>query len=184
MNYKILSDSFHTNCMAVLTVSGGMLWVCMSGYTGGARLETAGIMAVAMLVMHYLLTRLERSSRLSQIKRNWELAGEKVHLMENVTRLEEGHLATIQSIAAALDENGTYSNGHSARVAGFAVKIGKAMGLCQDELDSLERAALLHDIGTLYIPDQVRNKEGALTPEEQSLIRKHPVLGAEIIDSL
>ncbi len=146
--------------------------------------EAAGIIAGVMLLMYYVLTYLERTARLRQMKRNWELAGEKVHLMESVAKLEENCLTTIQSIAAALDANDTYSNGHATRVSGFAVKIGRAMGLCQDELDSLERAALLHDIGRVYVPDHVWRKEGPLTPEEQALVRQHPVLGADIVDSL
>ncbi|GAM07947.1 cyclic di-GMP phosphodiesterase response regulator RpfG [Geobacter sp. OR-1] len=184
MQCKILSDNFPTNCMAVLTIGGCLIWLCMPGYLGMQRLEAAGVISVSMLVMYYVLTYLERTARLSQIKKNWELAGEKVHLMESISKLEENYLSTIQSIAAAIDANATYSSGHSARVAGFAVKIGRAMGLCQDELDSLERAALLHDIGTIYIPDHVWRKEGPLTVEEQSLVRQHSVLGAEIIDSV
>lgn len=184
MQCKILSDNFSTNCIAVLTIGGCLIWLCISGYLGMQRLEAAGVISVTMFVMYHVLSYLERSSRLSQIKRNWELAGEKVHLMENITRLEEGYLSTIHSMAAAIDANAAYSNGHSTRVAGFAVKIGHAMGLCQDELDSLERAAMLHDIGTIYIPDHILRKEGPLSAEEQSLVRQHPVLGAEIIDSV
>ncbi|MBT0665540.1 HD-GYP domain-containing protein [Geobacter pelophilus] len=184
MRCKILSDSFPTNCIAVLTIGGCLIWLCISGYLGMQKLEAAGIISVSMLVMYYVLTYLERTARLRQIKRNWELAGEKVHLIESVAKLEESYFSTIQSMAAAIDTNSTYSNGHSARVAGFAVKIGRAMGLCQDELDTLERAALLHDIGSIYIPDHVWRKEGPLTVEEQSLVRQHPVLGAEILDSV
>jgi len=184
MQCKILSDNFPTNCIAVLTIGGCLVWLCISGYLGMQRLEAAGVISVTMLVMYYVLTYLERTARLNQIKKNWELAGEKVHLMESIGKLEDGYLATIQSMAAAIDANATYSNGHSARVSGFALKIGRAMGLCQDELDSLERAALLHDIGSIYIPDHVWRKEGPLTAEEQSLVRQHPVLGAEIIDSV
>ncbi|MSM41233.1 MAG: HD domain-containing protein [Geobacter sp.] len=184
MRYKILADHFTTNCMAVLTVGGCLLWLCLSGYVGGARLELAGVIAVSMLLMYYLLGYMERTARLRQMKRNWEMAGEKVQLMESINRLEEGHLATIQTIAAALDANDTYANGHADRVAGFAVKIGKAMGLCQDELDALERAALLHDIGRIFVQDHIWRKEGPLTAEEQAQIRQYPVLGAEIIDSI
>jgi len=184
VRYKILADNFPTNCMAVLTIGGCVIWICLTGYLGLARLEAAGVIALSMCLMYFVLTYLERSARLRQMKRNWELAGEKVQLMEGNARLEETHLSTIQSIAAALDENDTYANGHAARVAGFAVKIGRAMGLCQGELDSLERAALLHDIGKIYVPDHVWRKEGPLTAEEQSLVRQHPVLGADMIDSI
>lgn len=184
MQCKIISDSFPTNCIAVLTIGGSVLWLCVTGCLGGQRLETAGIISVSMLVMYYVLTYLERTARLAQIKKNWELAGEKVHLMESIDRLEEGYLSTIQSMAAAVDANTNYSSGHSTRVAGFALKIGRIMGMCQEELDVLERAAHLHDLGTIYIPERIWRKEGELTAEEQSLVRQHPVLGAEIIDSV
>lgn len=184
MQYKFLADNFATNCMAMLTFGGCLLWIALYGYLGAGRLEAAGVIAVSLLLMHYVLTYLERTARLRQMKRNWELAGEKVHLVENIARLEEGYLATIQSIAAALDAGDGYTSGHAGRVADVSVKIGRAMGLCKDELDALEQAALLHDIGKVHIPDHVWHKEGPLTSEEQALVRQHPVLGAEIIDSV
>lgn len=184
MRYKFLADNFATNCMAVLTFGAVLLWFALSGYLGAGRVEAAGVIAVSMLLMHYILTYLERTARLRQMKRNWDLAGEKVHLMESIARLEEGYLATIQTIAEALDAGDSYAAGHAGRVAGFAVKIGRVMGLCQHELDALERAAILHDIGKIHVPDHVWRKEGSLTPEEQALVRQHPVLGAEIVDSV
>jgi putative nucleotidyltransferase with HDIG domain len=184
MRYKILADNFTTNCMAVLTIGGCILCICLSGYLRMEILEAAGFVAVTMLAMYYVLTYLERSARLRQMKRNWELAGEKVQLMENIARLEEGYLSTVQSLAAALDANDTYANGHSANVARCAVKIGRAMGLCQEELDGLERAALLHDIGKVYIPAQTWRKDRGLSAEEQAQIRQHPVVGAELLDSI
>src|SRR5512137_2512600 len=109
MQCKILSDNFPTNCIAVLTIGGCLIWLCMAGYMGMQRLEAAGVISVSMIVMYYVLTYLERTARLSQIKKNWELAGEKVHLMETMGRLEEGYLSTIQSMAAAIDANAHYS---------------------------------------------------------------------------
>lgn len=184
MQCKIISDNFPTNCIAVLTIGGGLIWLCITGWLGGQGLEAAGVISVSMLVMYYVLTWLERTARLNQIKKNWELAGEKVHLMEQIDRLEEGYLATVQSMAAAVDANNNFNNGHATRIAGVALKIGRVMGLCQHELDALERAAQLHDIGTIYIPEHIWRKEGSLTAEEQALVRQHPVLGAEIIDSV
>jgi len=184
MRYKILAESFATNCIAVIAVGGTVLWICMTGYLGALKIEAAAVITLSMILMYYGLTYVERAARMRQMRRNWELAGEKVELMETVAKLEENCISTIHSLAAALDGNDTYSNGHAERVSGFAVKIGKAMGLRQDELDALERAALLHDIGEVYVPDSVWRKEGPLTSDEQAQVCRHPVVGADIVGTI
>jgi len=66
---------------------------------------------------------------------------------------------------------------HSINVAIFAVKIGEGLGYKRDQLVELDMAALIHDIGMCKIPDEVVNKEGILTNDEYSLIKKHPQFG-------
>jgi len=70
---------------------------------------------------------------------------------------------------------------HAYRVAALAASVGCAMQLGQDDMASLERAALLHDVGKLAMPDALLRKPAPLTIEEQDLVRQHPQIAADLI---
>ncbi len=70
---------------------------------------------------------------------------------------------------------------HSINVMIFAIKIGNGLGYNREQLTELGLAALLHDVGVCKIPNDIVEKEGALTNEEYALIKKHPQLGYDII---
>ena len=70
---------------------------------------------------------------------------------------------------------------HAYRVAAVSVSIGRALGLSEADLGTLERGALLHDLGKLVMPEALLRKPAPLTLEEQSLIRQHPSLGSDLI---
>ena len=97
--------------------------------------------------------------------------------------------AMIQSLAAALDTRDAYTRGHSDRVAMYAMAITNELGRGEEAdlpggfRDELRLAALLHDIGKIGIRDEILLKPAALTDQEYGVIKKHPVLGAEIVKS-
>ena len=91
------------------------------------------------------------------------------------------YLGAIRALAAALDARDPYTAGHSERVSGFSVMIGRQMELGDNEIDVLRLGALLHDIGKIGVPDEVLRKPGALTTEEFEQIKRHPGLGARIL---
>jgi HD-GYP domain-containing protein (c-di-GMP phosphodiesterase class II) len=93
-------------------------------------------------------------------------------------QLLESFFATM---AATLDARDPYTAGHSLRVADYAMKIGQMAGLPFQQLLQLRKAALLHDIGKIGIPDIILLKEEKLTDEEFEMIKKHPVIGADIL---
>lgn len=68
---------------------------------------------------------------------------------------------------------------HSVRTARLAAQMGKSANLSINEITTLTTAALLHDIGKMYIPIEILNKNGKLTNEEFDIIKKHPTLSAE-----
>jgi response regulator RpfG family c-di-GMP phosphodiesterase len=70
---------------------------------------------------------------------------------------------------------------HAYRVAALAASVGRAMLLDEDDMASLERAALLHDVGMLAMPDAVLRKPAPLTLEELNLIRQHPQIASDLI---
>ncbi|MDX6631087.1 MAG: hypothetical protein QOH00_3333 [Gaiellales bacterium] len=85
---------------------------------------------------------------------------------------------------AALNTHDRVTRGHSERVRAYAQMIAKELHLSRDEVDRLNWAALLHDIGKLEVPADVLNKPGRLTDEEWQLIRRHPELGDQLVAPL
>jgi HD-GYP domain-containing protein (c-di-GMP phosphodiesterase class II) len=96
----------------------------------------------------------------------------------------DGYKGTVRAFAAAIDAKDYYAHGHSRRVADYARLAGAALSLPQEELEVLEYAGILHDVGKIGTPDFILNKPGHLTVEEYSIIRKHPVLSASIIHGI
>jgi len=96
----------------------------------------------------------------------------------------EAYVDSVKSLIGALEAKDPYTRGHSERVAGYAVRIGTAMGLEPSEVARLEYAALMHDLGKLAVPRAVLTKPGRLDEWEFSLIREHPQRGADIVSSI
>ncbi len=71
---------------------------------------------------------------------------------------------------------------HAYRVAALSATVGRTLGLSAPDVATLERAALLHDLGKLAMPEAVLRKPAPLTLEEQRLIRLHPRIGSELIE--
>lgn len=97
-------------------------------------------------------------------------------------RLHEAYLATVRSLATAVDAKDSYTRGHSDRVARYATLTAAEMGLSHDQRLSLEMAAYLHDIGKIGIPEEILLKPGRLDPEEAETMRAHPLIGASILE--
>ena len=88
---------------------------------------------------------------------------------------------TIMAIANAVDAKDSRTSMHSHRVSNYAVMIAREYGFSEAEQENLRKAALLHDIGKIGIPDAVLNKPGRLTDEEYEIMKSHVTRGAEIL---
>ena len=87
----------------------------------------------------------------------------------------------IRALVRALAKSDGETHRHSLEVSATARAVGQRLGLGGDELDEVELAALLHDVGKLRLPRELLTKPGALTEEERRLIRLHPEWGAEMV---
>ena len=90
----------------------------------------------------------------------------------------------IKSLADAIDAKDTYTNGHSGRVAEYSKEIARRFGYSPAEQNSIYMMGLLHDVGKIGVPDAVINKAGKLTEEEFEMIKKHPVIGSQILENI
>ena len=108
-----------------------------------------------------------------------------VHIsFRGYVRLQTEARKTFEQISSLLDERDHYTAVHSQQVAGLAVEIGTEMGLSQREIENIEIAARVHDIGKVAIPDAILLKPGPLSDEEWAIMKRHPVISAELIEGL
>ncbi len=99
-------------------------------------------------------------------------------------RLEELFLASVQSLAEALEVKDPYTRGHSVRVSRYAVIIAQTMGVDGEMLRQIELGGHVHDIGKIGVRESVLNKPARLTAEEYQHIMTHPLLGWRILAPL
>jgi len=90
----------------------------------------------------------------------------------------------VMALSSALDARDKYTAGHSKRVMEYAVGIAKHLELPKKDIDRLKISALLHDIGKVGIPDAVLHKESKISDKEFAIIKKHPGIGANILETI
>ncbi len=98
--------------------------------------------------------------------------------------IHELHLSTLTALARTVDAKSPWTAGHSERVCELALAIGTRLGLSNFELVTLQRGALLHDIGKIGVSTYLLDKPGALTDAEMDQVRCHPVIGARILEPI
>jgi HD-GYP domain-containing protein (c-di-GMP phosphodiesterase class II) len=103
---------------------------------------------------------------------------------EQARRLEELFMASVQSLAEALELKDPYTRGHSVRVSYYSTAIARALGLDGEMLRQIELGGHVHDIGKIGVRETVLNKSDRLTAEEYEHIMTHPVLGWRILAPL
>jgi len=90
----------------------------------------------------------------------------------------------IQAFINSIEAKDHYTQGHSKRVAEFAVQIAQEMKLPYRHVRLIEQGAILHDIGKIGISDSILNKPGSLTPEERISIQQHPLIGVHMLEEV
>jgi putative nucleotidyltransferase with HDIG domain/excisionase family DNA binding protein len=100
------------------------------------------------------------------------------------SQLFQNYLEAIKVLLTSFDNREGITAGHSIRVAEYASLLGKNLKLPEKQLQNLQLAALLHDVGKLEISDNVMSKAGKLTSEESLMIKEHPKLGEKIVDEV
>jgi putative two-component system response regulator len=95
------------------------------------------------------------------------------HLIDALDSAE----AAFVTLALTIEARDPSTNGHCERLAQHAVRLGRALGLGDEDLDALHRGGYLHDVGKVGVPDSVLLKPGPLTRDEFELMKKHPMIG-------
>ncbi|PWB73849.1 MAG: hypothetical protein C3F07_08950 [Anaerolineales bacterium] len=160
-------------CYPLLTRSNpvGALWMNIPESRGQnyANIQTLANQAAVTL---------ERSMLLSETRRQAE------ELRAAYEELEATYDETLSALMSALDARDRETEGHSKRVSELACLLARKVGLNGKQLKSLERGALLHDIGKIGISDIILHKPGKLTEDEWKIMRMHPEIGARIVERI
>jgi len=106
------------------------------------------------------------------------------NLQDANEELEEAYQATLEGWVHALDLRDKETEGHTQRVTILTERLARMMGIDGEPLMHITRGALLHDIGKMGIPDGILLKQGPLTEEERTLMKKHPVYAYEMLNSI
>ena len=93
-------------------------------------------------------------------------------------------LRMMQALSATIESKDEYSRGHSERVAEYAAKIAAELDWPSEEIRNLKNCAYLHDIGKIGIPEDILNKPGKLTETEYNLVKRHTVMGVNILKDI
>ncbi|MGD2029082.1 MAG: HD domain-containing phosphohydrolase [Desulfobacterales bacterium] len=101
-----------------------------------------------------------------------------------IEELDELNLGTLTALARTVDAKSSWTAGHSERVTDMALEIGAVLKLDPKELDNLHRGSLLHDIGKIGVPVSILDKPGKLDPDEYRAVRRHPRIGARILEPI
>ncbi|MFA5093420.1 MAG: HD domain-containing phosphohydrolase [Candidatus Omnitrophota bacterium] len=121
-------------------------------------------------------------------KQNMLLARRIEDATTNLSRLYEDlrstYMRTIKVLAQAIDARDHYTHSHSENVARYALAIANHMKLPTKDVEILRQACELHDLGKIGIEDSILLKTSALTNPEWEQIRKHPIIGAQILEPL
>jgi putative two-component system response regulator len=135
--------------------------------------------------MYVLRERTYKNSLEKEVRAKTRELAEKNALLEQYSHhLETSTVNTILTLQTALEEKDLYTAGHTMRVTHYAVMIGQAMQLSAMDMEVLEQASHLHDIGKLVIDVSWLEKAGPLTETEWELVKKHPVIGENILKPL
>jgi putative nucleotidyltransferase with HDIG domain len=115
------------------------------------------------------------------------IANESAIYLENAILFEDVHglmMGLLHSLTSAVDAKDAYTCGHSERVAVLSKLLARQYGLDESQVERIYMAGLLHDVGKIGVPEAVLRKPGRLTVEEFEQMKRHPAIGAKILQDV
>ncbi len=108
----------------------------------------------------------------------------EIQLNDSFIKLKKAIEETINAFISAVEIRDPYTAGHQLRVAKLSYEIASEMNLNKMQLDAIRIAAILHDIGKIYIPNEILSKPSPLTETEFCVIKNHPLAGYDILKTI
>lgn len=117
-------------------------------------------------------------------QRSNEVEATNERLQSALTDLETNFSAMVMAFVKAIEAKDPYTAGHSERVMRYSVAIAESAGLPDADIELLRKAALVHDVGKIGIPDGILTKPDRLTDSEFEIIKRHVEIGSEMIQAI
>ncbi len=162
------------------TLQEGLRSIVMTGYAS----EDAPIRAIQNRVDDYLLKPVPLDRLLASVRHSAELCRIEKEGRRALDELRGRYLRLISSLVSVFWEKDPWLYEHAGRVAALAVDLGVELGLSAHQLDQLELAAWLHDLGLALIERELLQQNRALTPEERALLDQHPARLRALLEDL
>ena len=143
----------------------------------GVSLQNIAVVVMAVVLYIFVLINMNK-----QAERATKL--ELEYLKDEQQNILTLFAQTATALANAIDAKDEYTHGHSMRVAEYARKIAEGAGKDEKFCTDIYYAGLLHDVGKIGVPVSIINKTGKLSDEEYAEIKKHPVIGKQILSSI
>jgi HD-GYP domain-containing protein (c-di-GMP phosphodiesterase class II) len=147
----------------VYSLDASLTPLALAGAVAGGVVRFASLLPVAVVGV-LLMFRAERTGRITSL-----------------ASLSSAYRGTALLLGQMIEADDQYTGEHSAGVVGLSRDVAEAVGLPQTEMQRLEFAALLHDVGKTRIPKAILHKPGPLTPDEWAVMRLHPQIGADML---
>jgi len=113
-----------------------------------------------------------------------ELVNLGAELARERAKVEDLTVATLESLVCVVEARDPWFAGHGLRVAQLAASVAAELGRTDEEVETVRRAGLLHDIGMLCVPEEIMGKQGSLSAEEFEQIKRHVLVGSQILAPL
>lgn len=126
-----------------------------------------------------LLQRVRHTVELSRLQQNL-----KAEVNRQMLRADHLSEEVMMALSKTVDAKDHYTNGHSERVAGYATMIARTMGYDMYFQARIHAMGLLHDVGKIGVPEEIINKPDRLTDDEFAQIKKHTIMGYEILQTI
>lgn len=101
--------------------------------------------------------------------------------LDHLAKVNRVYVAAIEALAHAVDAKDQVTHDHTRRVQDQTLRLARALHVGESDLQAINAAALLHDVGKLAIPEHILNKPGRLTPAEFEIMKRHAAIGADIL---
>jgi putative nucleotidyltransferase with HDIG domain len=124
---------------------------------------------------------LEALNRAHELFTSLQAEQYQADIARRVDQLQDDFLALVRSWGESIEAKDRYTSGHCERVADYACRIAKTVGLTARELVWFRMGAFLHDVGKTEVPGDILNKPGRLTDVEREIIEHHTVSGDEML---
>jgi len=177
--------SFSPQLFCTLAVKNEVLGLVILGPTLSGKALTLRQRETLGVMLSFLSANISNHQVLLAVSVLNEMLRHQVQENENLLRLkEETYLDTIRALAAAIDAKDPYTRGHSERVAKISVAIARTLRLPEEEVQAIQVASLLHDVGKIATDRSVLTKATILDPSEERELQQHPRTSFDILSEI